>query len=72
MKDKLVKTHHTKAYYYFKKISITCSCIFGACLTVAVPISIMSIIRQNDVNTIKVEEEGEKEDTKTSTLETVE
>ncbi|HKL72826.1 MAG TPA: hypothetical protein VJY64_01455 [Candidatus Onthovivens sp.] len=42
MQDKLVKTHQKKHTYYLKKMGVFCGCFIGACILVAIPVSIFS------------------------------
>lgn len=59
MKDKLVKTHHKKAFFFFKKVSFCFSIFMGATICVAIPLSIATIIKNNEKET----KEESKEDT---------
>ena len=50
MKDKLVKTHHKGAFFYFKKIGFCFSIFMGATICVAIPLSVATIIKNNEKN----------------------
>ena len=49
MKDKLVKTKHRAGHYYFKRIGFCFSLFLGATIVVAIPLSIATIVRNNNV-----------------------
>lgn len=49
MKDKLVKTKHRAAHYYFKRVGFCFSLFLGATIVVAIPLSIATIVRNNNV-----------------------
>ncbi len=50
MKDKLVRHNHKKSYFFFKKTIGVSSCIFGAFILLAVPVSIIrSVIEEPKV-----------------------
>ncbi len=51
MKDKLVKTKHRAGHYYFKRIGFCFSLFLGATIVVAIPLSIATIVRNNNVET---------------------
>ena len=53
MKDKLVKTHHKGAFFYFKKIGFCFSIFMGATICVAIPLSVATIIKNNEKNKIQ-------------------
>lgn len=58
MKDKLVKTKHKAGHYYFKKIGFCFSLFVGAAIVVAIPLSIATIVKNNEKEEVK--ENGNK------------
>ena len=54
MKDKLQKTNHSKAYFFFRNSLCVSAGIFGAFVLLAVPISIARSVLEDD--SIKQEE----------------
>lgn len=54
MKDKLQKSNHSKAYFFFRKGLCVSAGIFGAFVLLAVPISIARSVLEDD--SIKQEE----------------
>jgi len=58
MKDKLVKTKHKAGHYYFKKIGFCFSLFVGAAIVVAIPLSIATIVKNNEKEEAK--ESGNK------------
>lgn len=66
MKDKLVKTHHKGAFFYFKKIGFCFSIFMGATICVAIPLSVATIIKNNEKNKEKDKDEAIKNDKEVS------
>ena len=66
MKDKLVKTHHKGAFFYFKKIGFCFSIFMGATICVAIPLSVATIIKNNEKNKEKDKDEAIKDDKEVS------
>lgn len=56
MKDKLQKTNHSKAYFFFRNSLCVSAGIFGAFVLLAVPISIARSVLEDD--SIKQEKES--------------
>lgn len=60
MKDKLVKTKHKAGHYYFKKIGFCFSLFVGAAIVVAIPLSIATIVKNNEKEEAKENENKTK------------
>ena len=61
MEDKLVKYHHKALYFYFKKIGICFSVIFGSAVLVAIPVSIAASVKSQQIKKAAEENETDKD-----------
>ncbi len=65
MKDKLQKTNHSKAYFFFRNSLCVSAGIFGAFVLLAVPISIARSVLEDD----SIKQENESTESVISSLE---